>query len=480
MEKNPKRIYNNVIEMMGSTPLLKLNKYPKSRNTNCQIYCKLEQYNPGGSIKDRIGLNMITCAENSKTIKKGDTIIESTSGNTGMGLVLTSIVKGYKTLITIPDKFSNEKISRLSSMGAEVIVTPTETDHHDPENYWALAQKLDKKEGHFHTDQYSNKNNPNAHYKTTSLEIIEQMDGKLDYLFVCIGTGGTVSGIGKRFRENMKGCKVVAVDPYGSMLGKRYGKDSEIYGYHLEGIGNDFVFDTIDYDVIDDFVKVGDRESFIACRDLMKEEGVFPGGSCGACVVGCLKYLKEKGLENDENVKCVLIFPDSSTSYMSKYPRDEWMVGQGFLSPTILYKKTHPLADKTIKDYDFIKKIPFVRAEDKITIDECVKYFTEDNHTAVAVIKDHLGEEILNGKIDKTGLVKFTTQKNLKGSDSAKRCKYFEALGLDWEVSMAAVQKILEERDYIFLLRKENKKVIEVYCVSTEDMFKVFLKEKTN
>ena len=478
MENNPKRIYNDVAELMGNTPLLRLNKYPKSRGVDCQLFCKLEQFNPGGSIKDRVGYNMVKQAQKDGIIKKGDTVIESTSGNTGMGILLASICEGFNTMITIPDKFSNEKICRLASLGAEVIVTPCEADHHDPENYWAMAQAKNKEEGFYHTDQYSNPNNPNAHYLTTGPEIIDQMDKKLDFLFTCIGTGGTVTGLGKRMKESMPDCKVVAVDPYGSMLARPYGKDDKVHSYNLEGMGNDFVFDIINYDYIDDFVKVGDKESFIACRDLMKEDGVFPGGSCGACLVGAMRYLKEKGLEKNKDIKCVLIFPDGAANYMSKYVRDEWMVGQGYLPPTILYKETHPLAKKTIKDYDFIKPIPFVREKDEVTISECLDYFGKDGYTAVAVIKNHLGEEVLNGRIDKTGIVKFSIQKSLKGTDSAKRCKYFEALGLDWNCSLAAVQKMLEERDYIFLLKKEEGKVKEVYCLNTEEMFKIVLENK--
>ena len=184
-------------------------------------------------------------------------------------------------------------------------------------------------------------------------------------------------------------------------------------------------------DYIDDLVKVGDKESFIACRELMKEEGLFPGGSSGACLVDAMKYLKEKGLENNKDIKCVLIFPDGTNNYMSKYPRDEWMVGQGYLPSTILYKKNHPLAKKTIKDYDFIKPISFFRIEDEIIISECINYFTKDGHIAIALINNNLDEEILNGRIDKKSINKFSIQKNLNGNDSAKKCKYIEALGLN-------------------------------------------------
>ena len=188
---------------------------------------------------------MVIQAQKDKLIKKGDTIIEATSGNTGMGILLTSIVEGYKTIITIPDNISNEKISRLSSLGAKVIVTPCENRHGDPGNYWTVAQTLNKKKGFYHTDQYSNPNNPNAHYKTIGPEIIDQMNNKLDFIFACIGTGGTITGIGKRFKEDMPNCKVIAVDPYGSMLARPYGKDDHVYGYKVEGIGSYTVFDVI-------------------------------------------------------------------------------------------------------------------------------------------------------------------------------------------------------------------------------------------
>ena len=307
------------------------------------------------------------------------------------------------------------------------------------------------------------------------------MEGEIDYIFACVGTGGTISGIGKKIKEKVKNCKIIGIDPYGSILAKPDWKNVEgPHNYNVEGIGNKFLYEVLDYNYIDDFIKIGDKNSFLACREIMKEDGIFPGGSSGACLAGTVKYLKRHALDKNKNLKCVLIFADGTCNYMSKFVDDNWMVGQGYYEPEILYEKNHPLKNYFLKDFDFIKKIPVIKENEEITIKMCKDFFNKDNYQSIALVNTILSKECLNGRIDKNSLVKFSIQKNLNDNDSGRNCKYLETLGLDYNVSFAAVQKMLEDRDYIYLVKKEGREIKEVYSVTTEDMFKVYEQVKRN
>ncbi|MBW7889105.1 MAG: cystathionine beta-synthase [Bacteroidetes bacterium] len=323
--------YNTILEAIGNTPLIKLNKITKGLKPH--IFVKAEFLNPGGSVKDRIGVEIIEDAEKSGRLKPGGTIVESTSGNTGMGLALAAAVKGYKTVFTMPDKMSQEKISNLRAFGAEVIVTPTSVPHESPESYTEVAKKRVRETPNaILADQYENPKNPEAHYKTTGPEIWKQTGGQIDHFICGIGTGGTISGIGKFLKEKNPKIKIIGVDIKGSILQEYfYNKkfDPVFKTYKVEGIGQDYVPKTLDFSVVDEVLIADDQESFLTARKTTREEGIFIGGSAGTAIHAALEYCKH--IESDDVV--VILLPDSGSRYASKIYNDVWMRENGFLKP---------------------------------------------------------------------------------------------------------------------------------------------------
>jgi len=316
------KILNNILEAIGNTPIVKLNKV--GSDLACNMLVKCEFFNSGGSIKDRIGYNMVTKAEEEGRIKPGDTLIEPTSGNTGIGMALAAAVKGYKMIITMPEKMSKEKEVVLKALGAEIIRTPTEASWDSPDSHIGIAKKLNNEIQNSHIlDQYSNPANPDVHYECTAEEIIRDLDGKIDMVVMGVGTGGTITGVAKRLKEFNSKIKIVGVDPYGSILG---GGD-EIHSYKVEGIGYDFFPDVLDNNLVDEYIKVNDADSFKIARRLIKEEGLFIGGSSGSAVWAALQAAKE--LSEDQN--CLIILPDSIRNYLSGFVDDQWMDKHGYL-----------------------------------------------------------------------------------------------------------------------------------------------------
>ena len=314
-------IHENILSTIGNTPVVKINKIAK--NLDCNVFAKCEFFNPGGSVKDRIGWNMVKEAELSGRIKPGDTLIEPTSGNTGQGIALAAAVKGYKCIITMPEKMSKEKQIALEALGAEIIRTPTEAKSSDPESHISVAKKLNKEIENSHIlDQYSNPSNPEAHYYGTAEEIIKDFNNNLDMVVISVGTGGTITGIAKRLKEEMPSIKIVGADPEGSILGG----GEKVSSYLVEGIGYDFIPDVLDNSLIDEYIKTKDEESFIMARRLIKEEGLLCGGSCGATMVAALKAASK--LKSGQN--CLVILADGIRNYMTKFPNDSWMKENGF------------------------------------------------------------------------------------------------------------------------------------------------------
>jgi len=314
-------IHENILSTIGNTPIIKLNKI--APELKCNLYVKCELFNPGGSVKDRIGFNMVIEAEKEGRIKPGDTLIEPTSGNTGIGLALAAAVMGYKMIITMPKKMSQEKEDVLKALGAKVIRTRTEAAFDEPDSLIGVAKKLNKEIPNSHIlDQYANVNNPNAHYKYTAQEIINDFPDGLDMIVCGVGTGGTITGLAKRLKKEYPNIKVVGADPYGSILG---GGD-EVYPYQVEGIGYDFFPDVLDNNLVDKYVKVNDEDSFSTARKLIKLEGLLIGGSCGTATWAGIQAAKEL----DENQNCLVILPDSIRNYLSKFVNDEWMSEHNF------------------------------------------------------------------------------------------------------------------------------------------------------
>jgi len=315
-------ILDNISQTIGNTPTVKLNSV--GCELACDLYVKCEFFNAGGSVKDRIGLRMVEKAEKSGRIKPGDTLIEPTSGNTGIGMALTAAVKGYRCIIVMPEKMSKEKQVILEALGAEIVRTPTEAAWDSPESHIGVAKELNQEISDSHIlDQYSNPDNPDAHYEGTAEEILAEFGTDLDMCVMGVGTGGTITGVAKKLKEKIPSIKIIGADPFGSILG---GGD-DVFPYQVEGIGYDFFPDVLDNDLVDDYVKVNDQDSFVMARRLIKEEGLLCGGSSGTAMVAALE--KAKDLEAAQ--KCLVILPDGVRNYLSKFLSDEWMKKEGFM-----------------------------------------------------------------------------------------------------------------------------------------------------
>ena len=314
-------IHENILSTIGNTPTVKLNKI--GFELECKLYAKCEFFNPGGSIKDRIGWKMVEDAEAEGRIKPGDTLIEPTSGNTGQGIALASAVKGYKCIITMPEKMSQEKQIALEALGAEIVRTPSEASFDSPDSHIGVAKKLKKEIENSHIlDQYGNQSNPDAHYHGTAQEILDDFGEDLDMVVMGVGTGGTITGVAKRLKEEIPKITIVGADPVGSILGG----GNKVKPYLVEGIGYDFFPDVLDNSLIDQYIKTEDEESFIMARRLIKEEGLLCGGSCGSAMVAALKSATTLSLDQ----KCLVVLPDSIRNYMTKFPNDDWMKSKGF------------------------------------------------------------------------------------------------------------------------------------------------------
>lgn len=314
-------IYNNILETIGNTPLVKLNHIGKE--LKCNLFAKVEFFNPGGSVKDRIGYRMVAEAQKSGRIKPGDTLIEPTSGNAGIGIALAGAVLGYKVIITLPEKMSQEKQVTLAALGAEIIRTPTEAAWDAPESHIGVAKKLQSEIPNSHIlDQYANPNNVAAHFEGTAEEILDDLGSEVHMVVAGAGTGGTITGIARKMKEKAPDCIIVGADPEGSILAG----DEEIKPYHVEGIGYDFIPDSLDRSVVQKWVKTNDKESFNLARRLIKEEGILGGGSCGSALQAALQ--EAKSLEAGQN--CVVILPDGIRNYMTKFINDDWMRENGF------------------------------------------------------------------------------------------------------------------------------------------------------
>jgi len=384
--------HENILQVIGNTPMVRLNRV--ARGLRPTLLAKLEYLNPGGSVKDRIGVTMLEAAEKAGKIKPGGTIIEGTSGNTGMGLALAATIKGYQCIFTMPDKMSQEKIDSLRALGAEVIVTPTEVDHHDARSYHSVAQRLSREiPNSIYPNQYENPANTQAHYDTTGPEIWQQTDGKVTHVVIGVGTGGTITGIARFLKEKNPGIRVIGVDPQGSIFAEmfRTGVKPQIQPYKVEGIGQTELPGNVDFSVIDEIHAVSDKDAFLRTRLLARFEGIFAGGSSGAVLHVALKCA-EKLTENDI---VVILVADSGTRYLSKIYNDNWMRENQFLEPRISLTVGQVLHDKVRRTGQLVS-IPL-----GVTVEEAVNLMREHDISQVPIIE---GGEVV-GSMSETGIL---------------------------------------------------------------------------
>ena len=397
------RVYDDILQTIGKTPLVRLKRL--GGNLPCPIYAKVEFFNPGGSVKDRIAVNIIEEAERSGRLKPGGTVVEATSGNTGLGLAMVCAKKGYKAIFVLPDKMSQEKIQILRAFGARVVITPTAVTPDDPRSYISVSKRIvEDTSNAILANQYHNPENPHSHYLTTGPEIWEQTGGLVTDVVIGMGTGGTISGTGRYLKEQNPKIRVVGVDPMGSLLMETWQRghipeDTHPKTYKVEGIGEDFLPSTLDLSVIDDVIQVGDKESFTWARRLVKEEGIFCGGSAGSALAAAMQH----GANLTSDHLLVVLLPDSGSRYLSKFYDDKWMRENGFMAADwceaslkeilsvkpvqglITAHENDRLTDviAAMKSHD-ISQMPVVHPDESlaglVTEIDLLKFLVEDNH----------------------------------------------------------------------------------------------------
>jgi cystathionine beta-synthase len=377
--------HDNILQVIGNTPMVRLNRI--GRSIRPVLLAKLEYLNPGGSVKDRIGLAMLEAAEREGRIKPGGTIIEGTSGNTGMGLALAAAIKGYRCIFTMPDKMSQEKIDALRALGAEVIVTPTQVDHYDPRSYHSVALRLSREiPNSVFPNQYQNPANSDAHYETTGPEIWEQTEHRVTHVVIGVGTGGTVTGVGRYLKEVNPNVRVVGVDPQGSIFSElfRTGRKPQPQPYKVEGIGQDEMPGNVDFSVIDEIHPVSDKDAFLRTRLLARSEGIFAGGSAGAVLHIALKIAED--LQESDII--VIIVPDSGTRYLSKIYNDNWMKENQFLDTAIHVRASQVVREK-VRRTEQLVSMPL-----GASVQDAVNLMREHDISQVPVIE---GGEVVGG-----------------------------------------------------------------------------------
>src|SRR5437867_2958874 len=385
-------VYENILQVIGHTPMVRLNRI--GRGIRPMLLAKLEYLNPGGSVKDRIGITMLEAAEKEGKIKPGGTIIEGTSGNTGMGLALAAAIKGYQCIFTMPDKMSQEKIDALRALGAEVIVTPTQVEHNDPRSYHSVALRLSREiPNSIFPNQYENPANAQAHYETTGPEIWEQTEGKVTHVVIGVGTGGTITGVARFLKEKNPNIQVIGADPAGSIFAEMFktGVKPQVQPYKTEGIGQDELPGNVDFSVIDEIYAVHDKDAFLLTRQLARSEGIFAGGSAGSALYAALKCA-EKLTEQD---LVVIIIPDSGTRYLSKIYNENWMRENQFLEPRVKVSAGQVVHDKQ-RRAETLVSVPL-----GITVEQAVNLMREHDISQVPVIE---GGEVV-GSISETRIL---------------------------------------------------------------------------
>ncbi|XP_029159847.1 cystathionine beta-synthase [Nylanderia fulva] len=461
-----KKILPNVLSTIGQTPLIRLNNIPKANGIKCEMYAKCEFFNPGGSVKDRIANRMIEDAEEKGLIKPGYTIIEPTSGNTGIGLAVAAAVKGYKCIIVMPEKMSNEKVYVLRALGAEIIRTPTEAAWYSPEAHISVAQKLQKEiPNSIVLDQYTNSGNPLAHYDQTATELWDQCDGKIDYVIVGAGTGGTVTGIARKLKELSPDVKIIAVDPKGSILAEPPELNKEDVGfYEVEGIGYDFVPTVLDRSVVDMWMKTEDYESLNAARELIRTEGLLCGGSSGAALSAAIKIAKNLSADK----RMVVLLPDGIRNYMTKFVSDQWMEARDFLTcePSTERNKwwwNIPLLNLTLHKPVVLSK--------GMSCQDAVDFFKTSNTQQLLVTDDT--KIHVKGVITSDALLSNLISGTVEQTDCAEKVMIKQFTKVTNSITLGKLSRILEKESSVVVLNDDNALV---GIVNQNDIFNFIIK----
>lgn len=428
------KIYENVADLIGNTPMIKLNNIMKNEGVKCELLAKCEFYNPGGSTKDRIAQRMINDLEKSGKLQKGSTLIEATSGNTGIGIAMVGASKGYDVIITLPEKMSQEKSDTLKGLGAKIIRTPTEAPCDRVDSHIGVALKCNKEiPNSIIPDQYVNPGNSLAHYDTTAEEIWEQCDGKIDYVIVSAGTGGCITGIGRKLKEKDKNIQIIGVDPEGSILAlpESLNEKNYLQSYKVEGIGYDFIPKNCDRDIADKWIKSNDKDSFYWARRIIREEGLLVGGSSGCVLSAALEVCK--GLP--EGKRAVLIFVDSIRNYISKFLNDDWMIENGFYDQEVIDKDLIAFGDdepieSKLKEF---KEVPFVletnsanevlEKMNELKVD-CLPVKTSENKLLGIITKQKITGHLLNFSLKKDQEIKKAVLKDFKNLLSSQPLRF--------------------------------------------------------
>jgi len=432
--------------------MVQINRIGKKEGLQCDLLAKCEYFNAGGSVKDRIGLRMIEDAEKSGRIKPGDTLIEPSSGNTGIGLALAAAIKGYRMIITMPAKMSQEKVDILKALGAEVLRTPTEAAWDSPDSHIGVAKRLHEEIPNSHIlDQYSNPSNAMAHYDTTAEEIWEQCQGHVDMVVIGAGTGGTITGVGRRLKELNPNIKIIGVDPHGSILAQPEDLNSEGVGtYKVEGIGYDFIPKVLDRSVVDRWIKTDDRSSFIMARRLIREEGLLCGGSCGAAMVGAIEAAKT--LQRGQ--RCVVLLADGIRNYMSKFLSDSWMYENGYADEKKSAVNPHQMtwwAKKRVADMELNSPITITP---NMTCKEAIEVMSSQAFDMVPVQSENDGKVL--GVLTEGNLTSMITQGRIQPDEMCVRAMYKQFKNVQLSTTLGDLATIFD-REYYALVVAEQK-----------------------